>query len=270
MDYKAIIEAEKRAILKEQAGNITALRKKTVLDEKRQKLWKTILIASASVLGITALRFLSFRSLVKAQYRDFIKFIDKYRTTMGPNGAPLYTGKSGITTAMALESGLFSVFFNNRLLPEALFIAVTTDPFRGLFKEEGGENFLEEIYKVSIEGTPDNKELNSITMVCRAATLVFGSKFTECPVSSCHPSTSKSFGMKLAHSVIESSTNAAFAGQGISAAMAGGHGVAGAGIGLLVGAGIGVAASFIQKEEHETECAEKRKYCALGVHTTPC
>lgn len=226
-------------------------------EESLLKLWKFLFETMSVVLVILAIKIISFISFWKAHYREFIAFIEKYRTMTDENGRQIYTGPSGLMTALSLESNILQLTFANKFLPEALFILYSTPTMYEIVQKEGGEKILQNVYMLSIEGTPSSGKLNAPQLACQGIKMQFpdfddSTCGSVCGVKAANAS--MPLGQRLIDGITQNSTTVGMIGH---IAM----GPLGAGAGLLVGAGIGALSAYLQDRDAKDICSRGRKYC---------
>ena len=127
-------------IIRETAANVSMQNKINVKEKKILRIWQVIIETVVVLLLLLALKLVSFVSIQQHNYADFIAFVNQQRTLHG------YSGPSGLMTALALRSPLFSMFFSNRLVPYALFYSWQTPEILALYSTTGCATLMQAIY----------------------------------------------------------------------------------------------------------------------------
>lgn len=245
---------------------VAVVQETTQKEEMLLKMWKFLFEFVGVLLVLGALKVVSFVSFWKAHYRDFIAFIDKYRSMTRKDGTTAFGGPSGLMLALSLQNNILQLFMPSPYLAEALFYLYSTPSLNAVLTEPGGENVLQNMFEIAIAGTPDTPRPNANQIVCLGIRRQF-TDFNEglcgsvCDVAASNAS--MTIFERMVNNVSQSGTNGGMIGHMVGSA-ASGFISAGpmAVIGLVVGCTIGVAQSFLQDKQAKDICAAGRTYCA--------
>jgi hypothetical protein len=240
--------------------------------------WHTVLRVAVFVLAMLALKVLSFVSYTKANYREFINFVDTInerasRVASLSWSSTLYTGPSGLRLALALNSTLVNWTLSNEYTAEAMYIAYSTPATQSKLLSSDGPTFLQSIYETAALGAlPEDsqssvlgKQLDAPGIVCTAYEHTFGTKPPDCEQSctSGLASGQASAAAEYANSATQSGTNFAMLGHVVGTGL--GYGTGFTVAAAVAGIALGVVQTQLDQEGKKKRCEQAQSLCVASL-----
>ena len=253
--------AERLLVIKNLQGSVDVVKDTNRREESLLKLWKFMFEIVFVVLIFAAFKILAFVSFWQAHYRDFITFIEKYRNTLDSNGKAVYAGPRGLTTALALESNILLLTFDNAYFPESMYMLYATPSLNEYLSKPGGENIPQLMYILSIEGTPEIGKLNATQIICTAIKQLFPDFDDNMCGSVCSVNSgnaSMPFGQRMLNGAVQNGASGGMVGHVIGVGLNPGMGAA---LGIVGGIAVGAVSAYLEQKQADDICSLGRKYC---------